>query len=130
MNEKQTCPDCGTGLGQPHVNQCDVERCSQCGGQRISCDCEDHTPSESVWTGVWPEAASVKEEAFDEAKARFDQMIGMESTAGDRDGFLYRSPTGFPLAEMFLCEDCNGKLGPFFGQPVALQKDWVKEQQS
>lgn len=48
------CPDCGAKPGQPHNENCDVEHCSVCGGQRFSCDCHGHDKAFARWTGIWP----------------------------------------------------------------------------
>lgn len=63
MTTQYTCPDCGVAVGQPHINKCDIERCSVCCGQRISCDCEAHDPMASVWTGEWPNKISLSNDS-------------------------------------------------------------------
>jgi len=48
------CPDCKVDAGKKHKKNCDVERCSVCGSQFISCGCENHDKQFSRWTGFWP----------------------------------------------------------------------------
>jgi hypothetical protein len=53
-NSLRACPDCGVEPGERHLLNCDVERCSVCGRQKYSCDCEGHDKEFSKWTGIWP----------------------------------------------------------------------------
>ena len=62
MTLQQTCPDCGTEIGQAHHNHCDVERCSVCDDQWLICDCAEHDPMASAWTGEWPARKTTSEE--------------------------------------------------------------------
>ncbi len=53
-DQLRPCPDCKTLPGCRHRAGCDVERCSACGGQRLSCACPNHDPNFSRWAGFWP----------------------------------------------------------------------------
>ena len=46
------CPDCGAEIGKTHMEGCDVSRCTTCGGQELSCEC-DQTERDK-WDGYWP----------------------------------------------------------------------------
>lgn len=52
MSKTHTCPDCDVEPGEKHHPGCDVARCSICGTQLLSCDCEDGQPD--IWSGEWP----------------------------------------------------------------------------
>lgn len=46
------CNDCNASPGEPHMDGCDVARCTSCKDQALSCDCQDK--GEDVWDGLWP----------------------------------------------------------------------------
>ncbi len=57
MNRLTNCHDCSVEPGEQHLDNCDVERCSVCGEQRLSCECEGHSKDFAKWTGIWPGGA-------------------------------------------------------------------------
>jgi hypothetical protein len=62
--EINLCHDCGVEPGTFHQVGCDVERCMNCGGQAISCDCTDKDflkAGRDPWTGEWPGVKDCRE---------------------------------------------------------------------
>ena len=60
MSEDPRCPDCDAAVGQPHRDGCDVELCTVCSGQRLSCACAGHDPVAASWMGEWPGVAECR----------------------------------------------------------------------
>lgn len=54
------CLDCGVRPGEQHLDGCDIERCPECGGQMLMCDCELTVPR-LPWRGEWPGKAECRE---------------------------------------------------------------------
>lgn len=50
-----SCPDCGVEPMNQHKDGCDVERCSICGEQRLTCGCTGNDLVRENWMGYWPE---------------------------------------------------------------------------
>ena len=55
----QYCHQCAAAIGERHDPNCDVGRCSECGGQYFGDSCENSRPT--VWTGDWPGVAECRE---------------------------------------------------------------------
>ena len=64
------CPDCQVNPGEQHDRYCDVARCTSCGHQLLSCECEDGEAD--IWTGYWP---GVKE-CYERKMIAFDTASG------------------------------------------------------
>ena len=59
------CPGCGVWPDEIYLAHCEVERCPDCGGQRISC--EEHTSPvypRIPWSGEWPGKAECRDFEF------------------------------------------------------------------
>lgn len=60
MRELKNCHDCGVKPGEEHIDGCDTECCSVCGGQRLQCNCLGHDKKFAKWTGIFPGLAEAE----------------------------------------------------------------------
>lgn len=105
MTTHTTCPDCGTAVGQSHVNGCNIERCSACGDQRITCECEGHNPSESAWTS---ELSADRSESRGRRLPR--ESEGLEPIVGSGFVIGFESNINGPEAELVSFEPTRAEL--------------------
>lgn len=78
----RSCPDCGVDVGMRHGVGCDVERCIACGGQRLLCACDAHSPEDSAWSGEWPGLAECRARGWYARRA----AVGWEPCGAEDEG--------------------------------------------
>jgi hypothetical protein len=75
------CPDCGAEIGEPHRPRCDVEPCSNCFRQRLTCVCAAQVGERAQrWIGT---ARKCLERSGSQLEVLKFEIIGLECEAGE-----------------------------------------------
>lgn len=108
------CPDCAVQPGQQHKDNCDVERCSVCGGQRLICNCNGHDKDFAKWTGIWPGSAEADYLGID-----LNQFI----TNGYSKIFFIKKPlVGSKMMKPEFCKECGAEILAHYTTPEKVYK--------
>ena len=86
LGPRSNCPDCAVEPGQAHQSGCDIQRCSVCGSQRLTCESlgrhPEHDPQSSFWTGYWPGELEAAEKGWFVAWTRLGWVACDSSVKG------------------------------------------------
>lgn len=58
---QRRCADCQVGVGEFHLDGCDVAECRITGRQRLMCDHAEEDSCNTRWRGIWPGEAECVE---------------------------------------------------------------------
>ncbi|SFO04764.1 hypothetical protein [Amycolatopsis rubida] len=87
------CPDCEVGIGQYHLEGCDLARCLANGRQRLAHDPSCGCPQD-VWTGRWPGEAECEEFGWMIGPGLHDILRLYATAVWDPDTLRWTLPPG------------------------------------